>query len=83
MIKYTAEKPFKAVRKLLGFDKTARSDSHKRVKGKTKLKINEELQMKQEYITKAKAAKSVEELIAPAKENGMEMTAEEAQAYFD
>lgn len=39
--------------------------------------------MKQEYITKAKAAKTAEELITLAKENGMEMTAEEAQAYFD
>ena len=35
-----------------------------------------------EQITKAKAAKSVEELLAIAKENGMELTEEEAAKYF-
>ena len=36
-----------------------------------------------EIITKAKEAKTPEEIVSIAKENGMEMTAEEAQAYFD
>ena len=36
-----------------------------------------------EQITKAKAAKSVEELLALAKENGMELTEEEAKNYFE
>ena len=35
-----------------------------------------------EQITKAKAAKSAEELIALAKENGMELSEEEAAKYF-
>lgn len=35
-----------------------------------------------DLIEKAKAAQSVEELIALAKENGMEITAEEAKEYF-
>ena len=35
-----------------------------------------------EQITKAKAAKSAEELFALAKENGMEMTDDEAKKYF-
>ena len=35
-----------------------------------------------EQIEKAKAAKSVEELLALAKENGMELTEEEAAKYF-
>ena len=35
-----------------------------------------------EQITKAKAAKSVEELLAIAKENGMELTEDEAAKYF-
>ena len=35
-----------------------------------------------EQITKAKAAKSAEELIVLAKENGMEMTDDEAKKYF-
>ena len=35
-----------------------------------------------EQIEKAKTAKSVEELIALAKENGIEMTEEEAEKYF-
>ena len=36
-----------------------------------------------EQITKAKAAKSAEELIALAKENGLELTEEEAKNYFE
>ena len=36
----------------------------------------------EELIEKAKQAKSVEELLALAKENGMEMTEEQANAYF-
>ena len=36
----------------------------------------------QEQLAKAKAAKSAEELIALAKENGMEMTDDEAKKYF-
>ena len=35
-----------------------------------------------EQLTKAKAAKSAEELLALAKENGMEMTDDEAKKYF-
>ena len=35
-----------------------------------------------EMIEKAKAAKSAEELLAFAKENGVEMTAEEASEYY-
>ena len=35
-----------------------------------------------EMIEKAKAAKSAEELLALAKENGLEMTADEAATYF-
>lgn len=35
-----------------------------------------------EQITKAKAAKSVEELLAIAKENGMELSEEEAKKFF-
>ena len=35
-----------------------------------------------EQLTKAKAAKSAEELIALAKENGIELTEEEAAKYF-
>ena len=38
--------------------------------------------LKPEMIEKAKAAKSAEELLALAKENGVEMTEEEAKAYF-
>ncbi len=37
---------------------------------------------REELILKAKEAKSAEELLALAKENGMEMTEEEANAYF-
>lgn len=36
-----------------------------------------------EMIEKARAAKTVEELLALAKENGMEMTEESAKAYFE
>ena len=36
-----------------------------------------------EQITKAKAAKSAEELLAIAKENGLELTEEEAKKYFE
>ena len=38
--------------------------------------------MKPEMIEKAKAAKSAEELLALAKESGVEMTADEAKTYF-
>ena len=38
--------------------------------------------MKPEMIEKAKAAKSAEELLALAKENNVEMTADEAKTYF-
>ena len=38
--------------------------------------------MNEEMITKAREAKSVEELIALAKENGIELTEEEAKEYF-
>ena len=38
--------------------------------------------MNEEMITKAKEAKSVEELIALAKENGVELNEEDAKAYF-
>ena len=37
----------------------------------------------EELILKAKEAKSAEELIAIAKENGMEMTEESAKAYYE
>ena len=36
-----------------------------------------------EMIEKAKAVKSAEELIALAKDNGVEMTADEARKYFE
>ena len=39
--------------------------------------------MNEEMITKAKEAKSVEELIALAKENGVELDEESAKAYFE
>ena len=39
--------------------------------------------MNEEMIAKAKEAKSVEELIALAKENGVELTEEEAKTYFE
>ena len=38
--------------------------------------------MNEEMIAKAKEARSVEELITLAKENGVELTEEEAKAYF-
>ena len=38
--------------------------------------------MDQELLTRAKAAKTAEEIMALAKENGIEMTAEEAQKIF-
>ena len=40
------------------------------------------MELNKELLTKAKSAKSLEELIAIAKENGMELTEENAQAYF-
>lgn len=39
--------------------------------------------MNQELISKAKETKSAEELLALAKENGVEMTEESAKSYFD
>ena len=39
--------------------------------------------LKEEMIAKAKEAKSVEELITLAKENGVELTEEDAKAYFE
>lgn len=39
--------------------------------------------MNEELIVKARSAKSAEELLALAKENGTELTAEEANAYFE
>ena len=39
--------------------------------------------MNEEMIAKAKEAKSVEELITLAKENGVELTEEDAKAYFE
>lgn len=41
------------------------------------------MEMNKELLAKAKSAKSLEELIAIAKENGMELTEESAQAYFE
>lgn len=41
------------------------------------------MKFKKELIEKAKAAKSPEEIIVLAKENGADMTAKEAQTYFD
>lgn len=40
------------------------------------------MEMSKELITKAKEAKNPEELMALAKENGMELTEESAKAYF-
>ena len=40
------------------------------------------MKLTKEQLEKAKAAKSVEELLALAKENGMELTEEEAAKYF-
>lgn len=41
------------------------------------------MEMNKELIAKAKAAKTAEELLAIAKENGEEMTEESAKAYFE
>ena len=41
------------------------------------------MEMNKELLEKAKRAKNAEELIALAKENGMEMTEESANAYLD
>ena len=41
------------------------------------------MEMNTELIAKAKHAKSPEELMALAKENGVELTEESAQAYFN
>ena len=40
------------------------------------------MELNKELLTKAKAAKTAEELLTLAKENGIEMTAEEAQKIF-
>ena len=40
------------------------------------------MELNEKMLEKAKNAKSVEELIALAKENGLELTAEEAKTYF-
>ena len=42
----------------------------------------EDENMNEQLLQKARAAKNAEELMAIAKENGVEMTEEEAQAYF-
>ncbi len=39
--------------------------------------------MNEKFIAKARSAKSAGELLALAKENGLELTAEEANAYFE
>ena len=41
------------------------------------------MEMSKELITKAKEAKNPEELMALAKENGVELTEESAKAYFE
>ena len=41
------------------------------------------MELSNELLAKARAAKSPEELLAMAKENGIELTEEEAKAYFD
>ena len=41
------------------------------------------MKITQEIIEKAKAAGSAEELLAIAKENGIDMTADEAKTYFE
>ena len=41
------------------------------------------MKLTQEIIEKAKAAKSAEELLSIAKENGIDMTADEAKTYFE
>ena len=41
------------------------------------------MEMNKELLAKAKEMKTPEELMALAKENGMEMTEESAKAYFE
>ena len=41
------------------------------------------MELTKELVAKAKEAKTPEELMALAKENGMELTEEETKAYFD
>ena len=41
------------------------------------------MELNKELLAKAKEAKTPEELLALAKENGIEMTAEEAQKIFE
>lgn len=41
------------------------------------------MELNKELLTKAKAAKTAEEIMALAKENGMELTEESAKAYFE
>ena len=41
------------------------------------------MELNKELLTKAKAAKTAEEIMALAKENGMELTEESAKAYLD
>ena len=41
------------------------------------------MKLTQEIIEKAKAAESAEELLSIAKENGIDMTADEAKTYFE
>ena len=41
------------------------------------------MKLTQEIIEKAKVAESAEELLAIAKESGIEMTADEAKTYFE
>ena len=41
------------------------------------------MKLTQEMIEKAKAAGSAEELLSIAKENGLDMTADEAKSYFE
>ena len=41
------------------------------------------MKLTQEIIEKAKAAESAEELLSIAKENGVDMTADEAKTYFE
>ena len=40
------------------------------------------MELSKELLAKAKEAKSVEELLAFAKENGIDLTGEQAEAYF-
>ena len=41
------------------------------------------MKLTQEMMEKARAAKTAEDLLLLAKENGIEMTADEAQTYFE